>query len=347
VGQPLSAQPTLRDVARRSGVSVTTASVVLNDRRDGVRVTDATRERVRQAARELGYTPNVLARSLRTQTSRTLGLLSDEVVTTPYAVAMLAAALREAARHGYLLSIVEMDSAGSASVGRRALDLLLQQQVTSVIYATMYHRVIDAPDPLPASTVFLNCRPAGGGYRAVVPDERQGARLAVTELLRSGHRRVAFLDDEQQPVASQQRLAGLREGLAAAGLRFDPALHVRGHSSAQGGLAVGALLDLPPAQRPTGVFCFNDRMAMGAFRAARTRGLRVPDDLSVVGFDDQQFIASELDPPLTTVRIPHPEMGTLAVRRLLDDTDPVDAECALVACELVRRHSVAPPSQHP
>jgi LacI family transcriptional regulator len=343
VGQHRTPQPTLRDVARRSGVSVTTVSVVLNDRRDGVRVTDATRRRVHEAARELGYTPNALARSLRTQTSRTVGLVSDQVVTTPFAVAMVAAALREAAGRGYLLSIVEIDAEESGTVCPRAVELLRQQQVAGVVYATMYHRVVEAPDGLPPSTVFLNCRPAGGGYRAVVPDECQGARVAVEELLRLGHRRIGFLDDELQPVASGQRLAGLQEAVAVEGAAFDPSLHVLGGPSAQGGLAVGTLLDLPPAERPTGLFCFNDRMAMGAFRSARARGLRIPEDLSVVGFDDQQFIASELDPPLTTVRIPHPEMGTLAVRRLLDDADPVAEECARVACELVRRSSVAPP----
>jgi DNA-binding LacI/PurR family transcriptional regulator len=342
-------RPRLKDVARAAGVSVATVSLVLNDRHEGVRIPAETRRRVRQAAEDLGYAPNALARSLRVQRSQTIGLISDELVTTPFAVPIVQAAQEAAWRRGYLLFL--LDTGGDPQNERAAIASLRQQQVAAMIYATMYHRVVPVPPGLPERTVFVNCRPRDDDHPAAVPDERAGARSAVSELLDHGHRRIAFLDDELAPEASGLRLLGLRDALAEGGASFDPGLHLKAPAVAAGGLAVGALLDLPRERRPTGVFCFSDRMAMGAYRAARQRGLRVPQDLSVVGFDDQEFIASELDPPLTTVALPHREMGRWAVETLLGGLDESAGlrsahatSAVLVPCPLVRRQSVAPPA---
>jgi LacI family transcriptional regulator len=343
-------RPTLKDVARTAGVSVTTASVVLNDRRDGIRVPDATRHRVQQAAEDLGYRPNILARSLRTQQTRTIGFISDEVTTTPFAVGMLAAAQDEAARHGYLLFVVNLGPNAPLAIQEQVIDLLAQQQVSQVVYACMYHRVVDPPHGLPAGTVFLNCEASGGRHRSIVPDERQGAYEVVTELIKAGHERIAFLDDHLHPPASRLRLEGFRAALAEHGLDYRAGLHLETTPFVRGGLVLSDLIDLPGAQRPTAVFCYNDRIAMGAYRAARARGLHVPDDLSVVGFDDQEYIASELDPPLTTVRLPHREMGQLAVQLLLQepvalsDLHTSHGNVIRVAGELVRRDSIAEPT---
>ena len=339
-------RPRLKDVARAAGVSTATVSLVLNDRHEGVRIPAETRRRVRQVAEDLGYSPNTLARSLRTQRSQTVALLSDQIVTTPFAVPIVAAAQEAAWRRGYLLFL--FDTGGNPQIERAAIASLQQQQVAAIIYATMYHRVVPVPPGLPEQTVFVNCRPRGGGYAAAVPDERGGARAAVLELLDYGHRRIAFLDDELTPEASALRQLGLRDALAERGAIFDPALHLRAPASAAGGQAVGALLDLPNDRRPTGVFCFNDRMAMGVYRAARQRGLRIPQELSVVGFDDQEYLAAELDPPLTTVALPHRDMGRWAVEALLDGPDADAGSGAaqstgtvLMPCPLVRRDSVA------
>ena len=344
-------RPTLKDVARTAGVSVTTVSVVLNDRRDGIRVPDETRRRVQQAAEDLGYSPNILARSLRTQQTRTIGFISDEVTTTPFAVSMLAAAQDEAARHGYLLFVVNLGPNAPLTIQEQVIDLLAQQQVSQVVYGCMYHRIVDPPAGLPAGTVFLNCQASGGRHRSIVPDERQGAYDVVTELIDAGHRRIAFLDDQWHPPASRLRLDGFRAALTEHGLDYERALHLETTPFVRGGLVLSDLLDLPADQRPTAVFCYNDRIAMGAYRAARTRGLRVPDQLSIVGFDDQEYIASELDPPLTTVRLPHREMGRLAIQLLLDepgaldDVPASDGPVILIPGELVRRDSVASPRQ--
>jgi LacI family transcriptional regulator len=347
VGNAHRRRPTLKDVARASGVSVTTAHVALTDRRDGVRVTEATRERVRQVAEDLGYQPNILARSLKTSRTSTIGFISDEVTTTPFAVSMLAAAQDEAARRGFLLFVVNLGVGAPTEVQQRALDLLLQQQVAGVIYACMYHRIVTPPPGLPPQAVFLNAAAASGGYRGIVPDERQGAYDAVKELIGKGHRRIAYLDDVEAPVASGLRREGYVQALTDAGIVPDPRLHLQAPPRVRGGLKIADFLDLPPRAQPTAIFCFNDRQAMGAYRAARQRGLEVPDDLSIVGFDDQEFIASELDPPLTTVRLPHRYMGHLAVELLLGDADSRQDEAGKpitkVRCPLVRRDSVAPP----
>jgi LacI family transcriptional regulator len=342
-------RPTLKDVARTAGVSVTTVSVVLNDRREGVRVPDATRRRVQQAAEDLGYRPNILARSLRTQETRTIGFISDEVTTTPFAVAMLAAAQDEAARHGYLLFVVNLGANAPLTLQEQAIEQLVQQQVGHFIYGCMYHRVIDPPHGLPSDAVFLNCQASGGSHLSIVPDDRQGAYEVVSELVAAGHRRIAFLDDHRHPPASGLRFEGFRAALADHGLDYEPALHLETTPFVRGGLVLSELIELPEDRRPTAVFCYNDRIAMGAYRAVRTHGLTVPDDLSIVGFDDQEYIASELDPPLTTVRLPHQEMGQLAVQLVLGESGVLDDQPApgdkviRIPGELVRRHSVAGP----
>jgi LacI family transcriptional regulator len=346
-------RPTLKDVAQAAGVSVTTASVVLNDRREGIRVPEATRRRVQQAAEDLSYRPNILARSLRAQESRTIGFISDEVTTTPFAVSMLAAAQDEAARHGYLLFVVNLGANAPLTLQEQAIDQLAQQQVGRFVYGCMYHRVVDPPSGLPADTVFLNCEASGGRHRSIVPDDRQGAYEVVTELIKAGHRRIAFLDDHRHPPASRLRFDGLRAALAEHGIDYEPALHLETTPFVRGGLVLSDLIELPAYERPTAVFCYNDRIAMGAYRAARKLGLHVPDDLSIVGFDDQEFIASEIDPPLTTVRLPHREMGQLAIQLVLDEPGALDnlpspdRNVIRIAGELVRRDSVAkPPAGH-
>lgn len=339
-------RPGIKDVARSAGVSVTTVSHVLN-RRAGTRVAADTAERVRQAAAEVGYAPNSLARGLRTRRSHTIGFLSDEITTTPFAVRMVEAAQKAAWQRGFLLIL--LNTGGDAGIERAAVTALGQQQVAGVIYACMWHRVLSVPEGLGPETVLLDCRAANGGYRAVVPDERGGARAAVSELLDQGHRRIAFINDQLGPEAATLRLRGCRDVLAERGIRFDPRLVRDAFPDARGAARAAAdLLESSWAfgDRPTAIFCFNDRMAMGVYRAARHRGLRIPQDISVIGFDDQEFLADALDPPLTTVALPHREMGRWAVETLLDEPPgPAAAppDTVLMPCPLVRRESVGPP----
>lgn len=169
----------ISDVATAAGVSTATVSLVLNDRVE--RISPATAARVRQAAAAVGYTPNTVARGLRTQRTHTLGLISDTIATTPFAGRMLAGAQDAAREHGYLVFLVDTDA--DPKVEEKAIRALVGQQVDAMIYAAMWHRVVEAPAGLPTGTVFLDCRPSGGGFPAVVPDDRQGGVAAVRELV--------------------------------------------------------------------------------------------------------------------------------------------------------------------
>ena len=336
----MTRRPRIRDVAELAGVAPSTVSVVLNDTA-GARVAYDTRERVRAAAEQLGYAPNSLARGLRTQRSSTLAFISDVIATTPYAGQLIQGAQEAAWGAGYLLMLV--NTGGDTALEEHAVRALRQQQVAGALYATMYHRVVSLPpvlDGLP--TVLLDSRPADGETTFVVPDEQQGAETAVEELVTQGHRRIGFVRDRNDGPAVDRRLRGYQEVLARHGLAADPALVVREESGSAGGeRAAGVLLD--SAEPPTAIFAFNDQMAIGVYRAAAARGVRIPDDLSVIGFDDLYVVSAELTPGLTTMALPHREMGRVAARALLaelDGADPVGEQ--LVACPVVRRGSVGP-----
>jgi LacI family transcriptional regulator len=334
----MSTRPTIRDVAEHAGVSPSTVSVVLNET-NGARVAPDTRKRIFASAELLGYAADPTARALRTQRTHTVGFVSDVIATTPYAGQMVQGAQDAAWRQGMVMLL--LNTGGDAEHEREALRTLVHRRVDGIVYATMYHRVVAVPQVGATPIVLLDARPAGEPVPCVAPDEYAGAASAVTELIDHGHRRIGFVQNEDDVPATAERLAGYRETLEAHGIAFDPGLVVSDESTTtQGGRRAAArLLDRP--DRPTGVFCFTDRMAMGAYQAAAERGLRIPQDLSVVGFDDQQEIAPALWPGLTTVALPHYEMGVWAVEALLGVNDGGEAR---MPCPLVRRESVGAPA---
>jgi LacI family transcriptional regulator len=181
---------------------------------------------------------------------------------------------------------------------------------------------------------------------SVVPDELGGALTAVRELAAHGHRAIGFLNNEDDIPATHLRLAGYRRGLEEIGAHFDTNMVIADRSDAAAGYRSGTKL-LDRLDRPTAVFCFNDRMAMGTYQAAADLGLRIPQDLSIVGFDNQESIADGLRPGLTTLALPHYEMGQWAVRTLIDLVDSRAHQPApqamTLSCPLVRRASVGPP----
>jgi LacI family transcriptional regulator len=332
---------TIRDVAERAGVSFKTVSRVMNDEPS---VRPATRERVRMAIRELGYTPHHTARQMRTRRSKTIGFVSDEIATSPFAVDIVKGAQLAAWEHGMLLLVVNTER--DPEMEHAAIASLLERRVEGIVSAAMFHRVVE---PLPrlreVPTVLVDCFDAAQVFPAVVPDEEQGGYLATRTLIDRGHRRIGFVN--LNPIASAAaatgRLAGYRRALAEAGIGYDDDL-VR-HTSMEPNQGYGLtceLLDLPA--RPTALFCGNDRAAAGAYCAIYQRGLRIPDDVAVVGFDDQEEIAAHLMPQLTTVALPHLAMGRWGVERLIEllaAPSRSDAPYAVhrLACPLVARAS--------
>ena len=325
---------------------MTTVSHILNNV-ESARASDETRERVRATAARLGYGPNRLARSLRMQRSEMIGLLSEDIATTPHAGRIILGA-QDAAREAGL-TIVLINTTQSAADTARDIDALRRQQVDGILYATMYHRELELPQQLSGlPTVLIDAEDRASRVPGVVPDEIGGARQAVQELVDHGHRRIGFVTNVDDVPATRGRLAGYRETLETAGIEFDESLVVARASETPGGYEA-ALEVLRATPRPTALFCYNDRMAMGVYRAAAELGLRIPDDLSVVGFDNQEIVADGLFPSLTTVALPHYEMGQWAMQRLItilnkDERDEL-AEPAVLPCPLVRRESVGPPSR--
>ena len=331
----------IRDVAVAAGVSMTTVSHALSG---GGVLSDKTREHVRLVASELNYAPNRLASGLRSQRSQTIGFVSDEISTTPFAGKVVLGAQDGAAERDLVLMIVNTNS--DEKLEGREIEALLQRQVDGIIYARMYHQSVEIPSALAGvPLVLLDAESDDTTTSSVVPDEFGAAVTAVNHLADAGHRRIGYVANEDDILASRGRLRGFRTAMAARGLAVDDSLILTAHPDAQGGRAVATrILDRP--DRPTALFCFNDRMAMGAYQAAALLGLSVPSDLSIVGVDNLEIIAAELLPGLTTVALPHYEMGRWAIDRLhrqIAGEESGKAVHAQLECPLIERDSVAPP----
>jgi len=339
---------TMTDVARRAGVSRTTVSFVLSNRADAG-ISEDTRNRIADAVQELGYRPNAGARALASQRSDWYGIVT-EIVTAPFAVDIIKGAQDQAWLDRRFLLIAPSDQADAQGPNQgledAAIEKLLEQRVEGLLYAATYHRGVHVPlSANEVPTVLINCFDADGKLPSIVPDERAGGRVAVERLLQAGHTRIGVINLDPNIPAAVGRLEGAREALAAAGLELDAELVVSGNATADGGYAAACtILDRykEGEGRPTALFCLNDRMAMGAYDAIKERGLTIPGDIAVIGFDNQELIAAYLRPKLTTVALPFEEMGALGVRTLaaLTAGQPIAADQQLVDCPLLERSSV-------
>ncbi|MCX4817488.1 MULTISPECIES: LacI family DNA-binding transcriptional regulator [unclassified Streptomyces] len=337
-------RPTSRDVARIAGVSHTAVSFVFNGRADG-NLSPATQERIRQAAAQLGYRPDPVARGLRRRRTAVIGLVTDEIASSPFAGRLLRGAMETAWDSDHL--VLTVDSGGDPAKEDAAVAELLDRRVDGIIYAAMSLRRVRVPEGLHRThSVLANCLPDDDSLPAVVPAERAGGRTAARLLLGAGHRRLAViggLDD----IASVERTRGFRDALRAEGVTVPAEWIVRGGGEISTGYA-GALRlfdGVEPGRRPTGVLCYNDRVAAGVLHAATRLGIDVPADLSVVGYDDQEHMAAFLTPPLTSVALPHRAMGEAAARLLLDAIEAGRTPPPTVrrlACPVVSRDSVGP-----
>lgn len=310
---------TLTDVARRANLSPSAVSFVLNGR-EGTRLSEDARERALAAAEDLGYRPNVAARSLRTQKTATIALISDTVATTRFAGGMIRGALDAARAQDHVLLIAETQ--GDDDLEQHAIEAMLDRQVDGIVYAAMYSRRVTVPRPLLTHpTVLLNAASAHQ-LPAVLPDEESAAYAVATELLEQGHRRIALIGrnqaterDSRVSLAAGLRMRGVRKALAEHGVRLAGSEPTEDWEVPWGYDGMARLLD--SRTRPTGVICMNDRLAFGAYNAVAEAGLSIPEDVSIVSFDDDP-IATWLRPGLTTAALPHEAMGRLAVELLLD-----------------------------
>ena len=330
----------LRDVAERAGVSQTTVSFVLNER-PGSGISVETRDRVLRVAREMGYRPNEAARSLRTRVTHTIGLISDQIVTDNYGGDLIRGALVTALRHEHLLIVVE--SQDDPEVERHLVEDLLARQVDGIIVATIGSDRVRLPGALTdGRTVLLNCT-SSHGLPAILADEFAGGRDAANALLRAGHRRGIFLVGETPDALrpARERRRGVEAALAEARVDLEGTIDCTWWPESAYD-DVGALL---ASGRPRALICLNDRVAFGAYQAIVGAGLRIPDDISVVSFDDSE-LARWLRPQLTSVALPYYDMGRMAVESVLglrQEWAGGQWQAQLVAMPLRERGSIAPP----
>ncbi|GAA1760630.1 LacI family DNA-binding transcriptional regulator [Agromyces humatus] len=330
-------------MAALAGVSPTTVSHALSGTRT---VRAETRDRVVRAAADLGYSPNRLASGLRLRRTGVVGLASDRIAMTPFAGRIVQGAQEAARERGIVLMTV--DAEGDPQLEDAQLHALLDHRVDGILLARMSHDEVTRPSALAETpTVLVDAVPVGGWrVPAVAPDEHGIAATAVARLVAAGHRRIGFATTIDEGPASRGREQGFRTALQEAGLDGRAPVE-RASSDAAGGRSAGRrLLDVAAAERPTAVFCFNDQVAMGVMQAASALGLEVPRDCSIVGVDDLEIVAAALVPGLTTVALPHREMGRWGMSTLLDRIDGAVtdvAEPVLLACALIERGSVGPP----
>jgi DNA-binding LacI/PurR family transcriptional regulator len=326
----------LEDVARAAGVSLATASRALHR---PTMVASATRERVQQAAQELGYRPNVLARSLRTRGSRTIGLIVTDILNPFHAT--LAKGVQDAAeQEGYTVLMFNSDEQPAKE--RRALETLHGHLPQGLIVVPTADTTQNLEIVLGVPTVELDRASGRPDAHTVMSDSLSGARQAVTYLARLGHRRIGMIVGQLDVSSARERLQGYREALEQAGIPYQDELVLPGHHrEADGRLA--ALRLLSKREPPTALFVGNNEMTVGAVLAARELGLEIPRDLSLIGFDDSRW-AQTMSPALSVVAQPAYELGTVACGQLLGliAGDPLPERHLRLPTRLVHRQSTLP-----
>lgn len=303
---------TIQEIARQAGVGVGTVSRVLND---SPNVSEATRLAVREVMAKLNYRPKAAAKTLRTRRSGSLAFITDEVASTPFAVDTIRGAQDAAWQHGMILLTVNTNN--NEKLLEAAINSMLDRQVDGLLFATWYHRPVTLPanvHQLP--TVLIDCFVEDRSLPSVVPDEERGGYEATVLLLHQGYSRIGLINNDRPQPAHIGREIGYRRALADWNVPFQPHLVTYQDGEAQGGYRGVHLLFSQP-QPPTALFCFNDRTAMGAYDALRELNLRVPHDVAVVSYDNQELLAANLRPGLTTLQLPHYAMGAWAVNYLL------------------------------
>ena len=335
---------TLKHIADELGISINTASRALNAKPD---VSPATRERVVETARRMSYVPNGLARSLIKGRTRTVGLVIDDV-SNPIFGMLIRGAEDTARSQGY--SVILSNTDGSGDLESQAVRILRSKRVDGMLIHPMqvsYDHLMElkaAGIPL----VLLNRHIDALDVDYVINNNLSGAYQAVTHLLSLGHRRIAHVTGPLQISSVQERLAGYRKGLEEVGLPFDRDLVVHGRLDMEEGYrATEALLGQHP--EITAFFLYSDLLAIGALKALRCRGYRVPEDVSLVGYDDIVF-AELLEVPLTTVRQPIYEIGRRGMEVLLELVQEPEAERirqhVVLEPQLVVRRSTCSPRVH-
>jgi LacI family transcriptional regulator len=314
---------TIYDVAKVAGVSPKTVSRVLNG---DAPVNEKTRQAVRDAIASLDYVPSNAARSMRSQRTRLVGMVTGAISTSsgfePSGlpdIFIVQGAQRIIAEHGMTLLIA--DTGGTSDQAAALMQTFLEHRVEGLLYVAEYHQSVVMPRLARSTPIVLaNCFD-DAGTPSIVPDDEGGQRELVRGLLQRGHRRIGYLTLPERMTARSLRIAGYQAALGEAGIVFDPALVVTGALSDKAHEydllwdALDRLLSLP--EPPTAICCANDKMAMRVYALLSERGIGIPGNISVVGYDDYRIIAEHLHPPLSSVKLAYEALGARAASRLM------------------------------
>ena len=313
----MAGRVSLHDIANRAGVSAKTVSGALND--GSIRMSTQTRARVLSLAKELGYEPNIVARGMRQGFMPVIGLVAEGLITQPFATGIVRSLDNVARSYGLSVFATNVGASRSVEDGIAEARRLLPR---SIAFATMYNRSVTlSPAARDAIALTINCREASGSIPAIVPDERQAAETIVEHCFARGRRSIAFLN-------LPGLLAGrLREdGFRAAHAMRDTAVNdswirtaTRGvrYTEYASSLVSAHINDLMSGSpRPDTILCGNDRVALEVYGALRRLGVTIPDRVAIASFDNQIEIARRLDPPLTTMALPHRAIGRRAAEIL-------------------------------
>jgi LacI family transcriptional regulator len=328
-------RPTISDVAKRAGVSKTTVSHVINDTRF---VEETTKQRVFEAIAELGYRPSVVARSLTTNRTETVGVVVSD--TSNYFFAEVLRGIEDVLMpENYALLVCNTAEILEREV--HYLDILIRQRVDGIIAAATSQRwdILAQAEVQHTPVVFVDRSFEGLGGAFVGVDNKRGAYLGTRHLIECGHRQIGILAGFQRLSTMRERLAGFRQALQESDIPLPEEWVVTSALSIEGGReAMRQILTLP--ERPTAVFLNNNLLSLGALLAIRELDLRCPEDISVIGFDDHPWAAVS-DPPLTVVRQPAQRLGQVAAQMvlgLINGEQPAESR-VLLECEVIVRQS--------
>jgi LacI family transcriptional regulator len=332
--------PTMNDVAKLAGVSQTSVSFVVNNT-PNAGIPEETKQRILAAIHELGYRPNAFAKSLRLRRSHIIGFVTDEIATSSYAGKIIQGAQDAAAAAGKILFLA--NTGGDPKLENTAIETMLEHQVDGIIYATMSHHLITPPEVLhEISSVLLDCYDENRCFPSVVPDEVSGASTALRVLLEKGHRRIGFINTIDFGPPAKGRLDGYKRALTEYDVPFVEELVCCGKSNSDSGYEQTLHL-MQRDSPPTAIFCFNDQIAMGVYEALRELGLEIPHDVAVIGFDNLELISAFLRPKLSTMELPHYQMGQWAVNYLAEhaeNKDKLEPVQHMIECPYIERASV-------
>ncbi len=331
----------IKDVALHANVSVKTVSRILSGNEN---VSEKTRKRVAEAMQALEYYPSAAAQALRGQETGIVCLITERLTTTPDSFDIIAGIQHECEQQGKLLMIGE--SGGKASSFEKLVNDFRRQRAQAIIFATVYHREVTIEQSFnKCPLILVNCFEKQLRHPTIIPDDESGAYEATLNLLKAGHTRIAFLTLFEDMPAAILRLRGYKRAHMKMGIEVQPELIHEGvcRDPEDEFATIPEILrdTMSRSERPSAIMCGNDKMAMRVYMLIRRMGYKIPETISIVGYDNYRMIAENLVPKLTTVSLPYFQMGQKAAQLALTEDAPL--QTYLIGGEQVIRGSVAPP----